>query len=244
MNVKLETQKTAGIHQLREASKDYLTVKERVGTETKTGSYQKRFLLFFHRTEYYTYQENYSYCIAADAIENLKKYSLEASNQVEDVFKESLNIKEIKRKLLNVVMNNFDMSSEKYDSSLFRLIVEDTINKIEFPIFNIDISDAMNGIAGKFNGEITSAGQKNELSTAVSNAISRIGNELCDRLEKTIKDYKNNLTDISNKAQENLLTNMTKEFETLLAQCEDKDKEISGYKEYIKILSEKFNAMK
>ena len=36
--------------------------------------------------------------------------------------------------MLNVVVNNFDMGSEKYDSSLFRIMVEETVSAIEFPI--------------------------------------------------------------------------------------------------------------
>lgn len=65
-----------------------------------------------------------------------------------------MHIKEIKRRLLNVVVNNFDMGSEKYDSSLFRIMVEETVSGIELPVFDIDISDEMNGIAGKFTGNL------------------------------------------------------------------------------------------
>ena len=92
--------------------------------------------------------EHYSYCIAADAIENLKKFAMDASNLVEKVFYEALQVKEIKRKLLNVVVNNFDMGDEKYDSSLFRIMIEESVNAIEFPVFDMDISDAADKIAG------------------------------------------------------------------------------------------------
>ena len=171
----------------------------------------------------------------------MRKYSLDASNQIEEVFTEALQIKEIKRKLLNVVVNNFDMGSEKYESSLFRIMVEETVSTIEFPIFNIDISDAMNSIAGKFSGELTSAGQKTELSTALSNAISRIYDELCNQLGSSVKKFKDELLDIAHKVQDNLLTNIEGEFEELMSQCENKDKEISGYKEYVAILEKELS---
>ena len=38
--------------------------------------------------------------------------------------------------------------------------MEEALSTIEFPVLDIDISDALNGIAGKFNGELTSAGGK------------------------------------------------------------------------------------
>lgn len=234
-SAKLESEKLVGIRELRDASKDYLNVKERTGSVTRTGSYTTGHL-FWKKTHVYTYEEHYSYCIAADAIENLRKYGLDASNQVEEVFSEALQIKEIKRRLLNVVVSNFDMGSEKYDSALFRIMVEEIVSGIEFPIFDIDISDAMNNIAGKFNGELTSASEKTELSTALSKAISRIYEELCKKLDVAVKKFKGELSVIAQKVEDSLLTNITREFEELLSQCDNKDKEISGYKEYAEIL--------
>lgn len=235
LNAKLESEKSNAVRELRDAGKDYLNVKERTGSITRTGSYTTGHL-FWKKTHVYTYEEHYSYCIAADAIENLRKYGLDASNQVEEVFSEALHIKEIKRRLLNVVVNNFDMGSEKYDSSLFRIMVEETVSSIEFPIFDIDISDEMNGIAGKFTGELTSASQKTELSTALSKAISRIYDELCKKLDSAVKKFKGEMAQIGKKVEESLLDNITKEFEELLSQCENKEKEIAGYKEYAEIL--------
>lgn len=243
LNAKIESEKAVGIRELRDSSKDYLNIREKTGSKTSTGSYTTGHL-FWKKTHVYTYEEHYSYCIAADAIENLKKYALEASNQVEEVFSEAMQMKEVKRKLLNVVVNNFDMGSEKYDSSLFRIMVEETISRIEFPVFDMDISDAMSGIAGKFNGELTSAQEKTELSTALSKAISNIYGELCDRLEKEVKSFETKMSAISQKVEESLLNNITEEFGNLISQCENKENEIAAYKEYAAILEKKLAELK
>lgn len=243
LNAKIESEKAVGIRELRDSSKDYLNIRERTGSKTSTGSYTTGHL-FWKKTHVYTYEEHYSYCIAADAIENLKKYALETSNQVEEVFSEAMQMKEVKRKLLNVVVNNFDMGSEKYDSSLFRIMVEETISRIEFPVFDMDISDAMSGIAGKFNGELTSAQEKTELSTALSKAISNIYGELCDRLEKEVKSFETKMSAISQKVEESLLNNITEEFGNLISQCENKENEIAAYKEYAAILEKKLAELK
>lgn len=79
LNAKIESEKAVGIRELRDSSKDYLNIRERTGSKTSTGSYTTGHL-FWKKTHVYTYEEHYSYCIAADAIENLKKYALEASN--------------------------------------------------------------------------------------------------------------------------------------------------------------------
>lgn len=249
--VKLESEKSAGIRELRKANKDYLNVREHKGTKTVRDSYTvsdskwwNPFSWGSSHEEYYTYEESYSYCIASDAIENLRKYALEASNQVEEVFSESLHLKKIKRQILNVIVNNFDMGSEKYDASLFRIMVEETVNSIEFPVFDIDISDAMNGIAGKFTGELTSASEKTELSSALSKAIFRIYEELCRSLETTVKCFKNKLEEIGHEVEDNLLTNINKEFEGLLSQCDNKDKEINGYRAYVTVLEDELAKIK
>lgn len=244
LNVKLENEKSEGIREMREVSKDYLEIKERTGEKTHTESYTVSDSRWYNpfswgrsHKEYTTYTEHYSYTLASDAIDNLKKYSLEAVNNIEKVFYEALELKEIKRKLLNVVIQNFDMGSEKYDSSLFRIMVEETIAKIEFPVFSIDISDTMNSITAKFTGELTSAGQKNELAISLSNAISRIYDELSKKLTTSVSEFKANLKVISKDIEDSLLANINKEFKTLLSQYEHKEKEINAYKSYISILN-------
>lgn len=243
LNAKLETEKAEGIREIREASKDYLDIKERTGERVCSQSYTVSDSKWYNpfswgksHTEYHTYTEHYSYCIASDAIDNLRKFAMEAVNQVEKVFSDALELKEIKRRLLNVVVQNFDMGSEKYDSALFRILVEETVNKIEFPVFNIDISDSMNGIAAKFTGELTSAGQKTELATALSKAISRIYDELCRKLTSSVAEFKAEMKNISKTTEGSLLENINNEFETLLSQYENKENEIAEYKAYIELL--------
>lgn len=243
LSTKLETEKAEGVRDIREASKDYLDIKERTGERVHRKSYTVSDSKWYNpfswgksHKQYYTYTEHYSYCIASDAIDNLCKFAMEAVNQVEKVFSDALELKEVKRRLLNVVVQNFDLGSEKYDSSLFRILVEETVAQIEFPVFNIDISDAMNGIAAKFTGELTSTGQKTELAAALSKAISRIYDELCKKLTSSVAEFKAEMKRISKTVENSLLENINNEFETLLSQYEHKENEIAEYKSYIELL--------
>ena len=235
-NARLESEKAKGNRQLREAGKDYMHIDERQGTVTKTRTYTTGHL-FWKKTHTEHYDEHYSYFMAADAIESINKYAIDAANNVENVFEESLNQKELKRKLINVVINNFDMGSEKYDASLFTIMVEETVSNIEFPIFRIDIKDKVDGISAKFTGEITSADKKVELTTALSEAISSIYRELSDELVDAVKKFRQSMNEISEKVSKSLLANIMDEFEKLLSQCENKDKEIAGYKAYTELLT-------
>ena len=243
LSVRLETEKANATKEIRQSSKEYLEVKERTGTKTERVGHRvsDSFFLFpwtwgKSHMEYEDYTEHYSYCLAADAIENLKKYSIDATNQVEQVFTDALQLKEIKRKLLNVVINNFDMGSEKYDVSLFRIMVEDTVSMIEFPVFSIDLGDAVGDIAAQFTGEITDTEQKTELSTAISKAITKIYDKICENLVNTVRSYKESLVEIRKKVEGSMLEDIVQEFDNLVEQCENKEKEIQSYKEYSELL--------
>ena len=243
VNAKIESEKAVGIRELRSVSKDYLNIRERSGSKTHQESHYVSDSKWFKpwtwgngHTEYYTYQEHYSYCIAADAIENIKKYAIDSSNQVEMIFSESIQIKEIKRKLLNVVMDNFDLGDEKYDASLFKIMVEETVSSISFPIIDMDISETMNGIAGKFNGELTSASEKTDLFSALSTAISRVYSEISKQLDKEVNRVKNEMNELANTVGNRILSNVTTEFDDLLIKCDDKEHEINGFKEYSALL--------
>lgn len=240
---RLETERSKAAQEIREESKDFVSVDDRTGSVHRTGVHTTGHLWWKKKIPY-EYEEHYSYCIAADAVENLNKFAMVASAGIEKVFTDALQLKDIKRKILNVVVENFDMGSEKYDSSLFRIMVEENVNAIEFPAVNMDISDAMNGIAGKFNGEITSAGERTALSTALANAISRIYDELINKMSAAIKEFKDDLTEISNKLQEKLLLNITEEFEMLRKQCENKESEIDSYKIYLELLDKSIKALR
>lgn len=235
LKARLETEKAEGVRELREKGKDFLDIKEHTGTKTRTGHYTTGHL-WWKETHSYSYDEHYTYCLASDAVENLNKYAMDASNEAEEVFTEALQITEVKRKILNVVVENFDMGSEKYDSSLFRIMVEEAVNALEFPVLNLDISGEMNSITGKFAGELTSGNQKTELSVALNNAISKIYEELCKKLSESVKQFKADLDQIAKTVQDNLLKDIMEELEELIRQCDDKEKQIAGYKAYIEIL--------
>lgn len=239
-NVKLESEKAEGIRELRSISKEYSSLNERTGTTTKTGSYTVSTSKWYNpfswgssRTEYYTYEEHYSYLVASDAVDNLRNFVFDATNRVETVFTEAINIKEMKRRLLNVVVNNFDMGSEKYDSSLFRIMVEDTVNKIEFPMIKIDASSAMDKIASEFTGELTSSSEKTSLINALSNAIGKSFDTISVQLANSVGNFKQEMDEISTSLQNYLLENISGEFDEILKKVENKEKEIEKFRDYI-----------
>lgn len=240
---KIESEKASCLNAMREASKYYIDVKERVGEKVHHESYEvsdsrcyNPFSWGSSHTEHYTYTEKYSYCMASDAVDNLSKYALESVGHIEKVFSATMEFKEIKRKLLNVVVNNFDMGNEKYDSSLFRIMIEESISGIELPTFSVDTGSLIDDIAAKFTGELTSAKQRAELKAALASALSKIYDVLHEKLSEAIKNFRTDMNNISKTVEDRLLENINAEFDVLLSQYENKEKEIEEYETYLKLL--------
>ncbi len=231
LGAKLESEKLKGTEAIRAASKDYLNVRERTGTETKTGSYTTGHW-FWKKYHTYTYNEHYSYCLASDALENLNKFALEATSRVERVFSDAVALQGLKRKLLNVAARDFDTGSENYDASLIRIAVEESVNEIELPVFKIDISDTMNSISGKFCGELRDAKERTALVETLQSAVGKVYNELSDKLIQSVKELKASLDEIKNTIGDRMLEKIMEEYDLLAAQCADKDAEIAAYEKY------------
>lgn len=241
---RLETEKAEAVRELRQASKEYGTLTERTGTEVKTGSRTYSTSKWYNpfswgktETEYYSYDVSYSYLAVSDALDNLRTYSTEALNEVEKVFTDAIQLKEMKRKLLNVLINNFDMGSEKYDFSLFRILVEEQVKRIEYPVFKLDISEATDQLASKFNGQVRSDSQKAGLHQAMLSAVSQLFERITYQLADTVRHFKSEMSSISEQLMEGLLKDIHDEFNMLLEQLQHREQEIENYRNYIYLLT-------
>ena len=121
--------------------------------------------------------------------------------------------------------------------------MEQAMGMVEFPIFRLDVSDTVRSITSRFSGELTSSHEKMELSSALANTIVLVYDKICDRMGDAVRDFKSKMETISKDLQNNLLTNISDEFDSLLAQCENKENEIEGYKEYVRILDAKLKTL-
>ena len=242
---KLESTKLEGIREIRVASQEYRNIKESV--ETKTHKHRRKvsdakwynpFTWWDSHIEIdYSYETIRSYQ-ASDAVDNLHRFSIEAVEQVESIFTKTVTIQEVKRKLLNVVVSNFDMSSTEYDATLFRIMVEDTIRQIQFPIFNIDMSKEINQVATRFSGQITRDSERGRLIETLNASISSMYDKLAQKLEEEVTLFKHQMDSISEQIEDKLLKNMKDEFDLIIAKFDNKDTEIQSYNQYIHLLSE------
>jgi hypothetical protein len=139
----------------------------------------------------------------------------------------------MKRKLLGVVANNFDLADEQFDASLFRTHVEKAINKLELPVMKVDCQHSINSIAAKFSGQIKGSSDQTSLQQALVEASNSALGNLADGLEKGAATFRMSLVSISEELQNDLLQNMNEEFERILNDLDNKDASIQRLNKYI-----------
>lgn len=243
--VNLEKNKTECVRTLREDMKEYSHISEKTGTITRVESYSVSTSKWYNpftwgssRTEYYTYDEHYTYIDVSDAIENIRNFANESCSNVEDIFNKVISTSTLKSRLLRVIIEEFDTSSENYDPAYFKLLVEKTLNKIELPIIKIDISNFINNISGNFTGEVTDSNKRQELKSKVFDTISNLFEEISNILIKEIAKYKKDMEIMKTGFSDDLLKGIYEEFDIIVKQFEDKENEIKKNEELLNSLNE------
>ena len=186
--------------------------------------------------EYSTYQVSYTYVDVNDALDNLRHYANDAAGSIEEGFLNAVNVKNLKTGLLKVVVNEFDASSESYDPAYFRLLTEQTLNRIEFPVMRISADGAMAKITAKFSGEIRDSAQRSELKNALASAVADLFDNFSVQLEQAIRQFKNGMDKLKDDFGESLLKNINDDFAKILKECETKEASIKNLQEFDGVL--------
>lgn len=245
----LERAKGETLRKLREASRDAAQLRDKTGTETHVSSYRVSDSKWYKpstwgksHTEYSTYESTYTYVDASDALENIRCYSVEACSDIENTFYNAVDITGTKRKLLTVVVDNFDTSSEMYDPALFRLITEKTLSEVQFPVIKIDVSKEQAAVSSKFSGEVRNGSDMSALRTLLSNTIGALLDAITDRFTREVDSFRSEIERIKSTFGDKLVENIQADFDRLNKLFEDSEQKIRSYEEFITLIESVQNA--
>lgn len=243
MLANLERAKGDTLRQLREASLDAAQLRDKTGTETHVDSYRVSDTRILRPStwgkshkEYFTYETTYTYVDASDALENIRSFSSEACSDIEKTFYNTVDVTGTKRKLLTVVVDNFDTSSEMYDPALFRLITEKTLSEVQFPVIKIDVSKEQAAVSAKFSGEIRNSRERSELRTLLSNTIGTMLDAITDRFTAEVTSFRSEIERLKSTFSDKLVENIQADFDRLTKLFEDSEQKIRSYDEFIKLI--------
>lgn len=236
----LESHKTDCLRKLRENCRDSSHIEERQGTEWHTSTHKVTTGHLWWKKSHYevsNYSTTYTYLAASDALENVRNFGLDACSDIESSFQKAVDVKNVKRRLMQTILDNFDSTDESFDANYFRHITESTLNQLEFPIIKINIEPFLEKISAKFSGEVRNSGERSELQNILADSIDKLYNAVTDIFTSEISSFKSEINKIKENFADILLTNINDEFEKLQNQFDNKEKMIQRYIEVIELLS-------
>ena len=243
VSIKMNEAQVSILRDLRRDSHEYSQLQDKTGTEThfiKTrvsdSTWYKPWTWGSSHTEISTYQTTYTYVDVSDALENIRKYANSAGSSIEEGFIESTDVPSLKNNLLNIVINNFDVSDENYDPAYFRLLTEGTLSKINIPVIKINVEDYLSSMSSRFSGEIRDSSKRSELRSLLSSCISQLFDKITEQFTHEIEHFKAEINQIKDGFSAELLKDINDDFNKILKECENKEAAVAKLQNYLDVL--------
>ena len=241
---RLDLNKIETIQQLRTASGECAQLQTHQGTDIHQHSHRVSDFDWRHpiktfgqsHTEYTYTKSPYSYLDANDALENIRSFAYRASRDIEHSFTTTVDVMDVKRKLLNVIVDGFDTSSELYDPAYFRLVTARTLSSMEFPVMKIDISKEQAAIASGFSGEVRESGEKAKLQQLMFKTMEHMLKYVIAQFETEVANFRQALDTNKSTFLQQLLENIQADYDRIAKEFEDKEQRIKVYQDFLTLL--------
>ena len=244
---KVERQKLNAISEIRAYNREYLQVSEKEGVTTHYEIRKESAAVWFKPWTWgtsarviYSYDEKYQYIDAYDAIENIRNFVEDGKECIEHAFNKSLDVAELKHKLLSIIIENLDSLGENFDASYYRILVEKTLQGIKIPTIEFPTTQFEDIITSEFSGEIKSNSMKSNFKKVLSDTIYDVREGICKKLEHEVMRFEDVIEELKKNFSVDLLGDIQKELNTIIEQSSDKDNKIKRYGQIIETV-EKLN---
>ncbi|MGN1175817.1 MAG: dynamin family protein [Roseburia sp.] len=232
--------------ELRELSIQASKLETHTGTETHHGTnttyaFKLGPIKLGRHDSSYSYTTTYTYLEASDALEQINVYGKSAASEIENVFRETVELKKYRRKLLETIIRNFDTSDDEFDANYFRIIVQKALNSIDFPEVHIDVSKELEMVGNQFSGEVRNTSDQDKFRNLLSVTVEKLYATIVGKVDTTISEFQQAMDRVEKSLADNILKQVTAEFESIKHAIEDKEMEIANGTKYIEILSSLLN---
>lgn len=222
--------------EMREELAELSSTTEQTGTrketQTRTGYRTKRFLFWSWESSYDYDVEvtvTFRYATVNNALDNLRKAAYRTANDIEAMFKDLIDKKALRLKLLYVIQDSFDAEDDSYDPDFFKRVVQEAIEKIEFPSVKINPSTYTEELANKFPEPQQIEGNADKLNMALANSMNLMGLYIIDNLEREAKSFADKLKVIREGLGTTLIDSSLAEITKLKIAMQNKEREIEEY---------------
>lgn len=245
---KVEQQKLQAISEIRAYNREYLQVSEKEGVTTHFEIRKESSAVWFKPWTWgtsarviYSYDEKYQYIDAYDAIENIRNFVEDGKASIEAAFNKSIDIVQLKHKLLSIIIENLDSLGDNFDASYYKILVEKTLQGIKIPVIEFPTTQFEEIITSEFSGEIKSNSMKSNFKKVLSDTIYDVREGICKKLEHEVMRFEDVIEGLKSNFSVDLLSDIQDELSTIIDESSDKEEKIKKYDEIIKTV-ERLNA--
>jgi len=153
-----------------------------------------------------------SYASIYDAIDNISKYVEKTNNIIERKWDEIIDLEDLEKKLISIVISCVDTSSESYDKNDIIRPLKNAISEIIIDQYNVDSSAYERIIRNNFSGDIIKGSVTGDLTNMLADTIDTIftdiNTDIDSQKDNLLNILDNNANDfiknISDKAKEDI----------------------------------------
>ncbi len=240
---KIEEQKLQAISEIRAYNREYLQVAEKEGVTTHFEIKKESASVWFKPWTWgtnsrviYSYDEKYQYIDAYDAIENIRNFVEDGKESIEQAFNKAIDMAELKHRLLTIIVENLNSLGDSFDASYYRILVEKTLQGIKTPVIEFPTTQFEEMITANFSGEIKSNSMKSNFKKVLSDTIYDVREGICKKLEHEVMRFEDTIQELKLGFSSTLLSDIRKEYSTIIEQSSDKDNKIKVYDDIINVI--------
>lgn len=237
----LKLEKASAVGKLREGRKEASKLEVHTGTEHHTGSYTSYKvnigpIKLGGKTEHYSYTTTYKYLSAGDALEQIRAYGLDAASEIEATFVKVVGFQKFRKKLMDIVLDNFDAGDVDFNVDYFRSVVREAIDRIDYPVVEINVSDELALISAKFTGEVRDNREQDKFRELLIDVIDKLYEGILNKVETIVDSFRTSMELIKAQVKQDILQSVSTEFEGIQQAFEQKEEEIRLCEGYLAAL--------
>ena len=234
----LKKERVEAVRKLRESSVEASKLEVHTGTEHHTGSYTSYKInigpiKLGGKTEHYSYTTTYKYLSAGDALEQIRAYGLEAASEIEAMFVKVVGFQKFRKKLMDIVIGNFDAGDTNFSVDYFRNVVREAIDRIDYPTVEISVTEELAMIEAKFSGEVRDNREQDKFRKLLIEIVEEMYQGILKKAENVVCTFRENMELIKLQVKQDILQSISNEFENIQQAFERKEEEIRMSEGYL-----------
>lgn len=168
------------------------------------------------------------YAQVQDSIEQIEAYSRTLNMELSKVMNGIIDMRQLRKTILNTTIELFDTEDPDFDILSFKHQVGQYLTNYHTPNYDPNISYILDEIIGKFNSDMVTAAQINDLKREHKEAIKKVTDKVLIDAKSARKNIIEYFDSLENTLTVNIINILEKNTEEMIKQLTDKETSMSN----------------